>query len=153
MASRRDLYLRFDLSRQPKGLLSKAGLALKLAGKLEAPFRARVYALSDRFVPAAGEMGDDWTENLLVAANAPGRGLVADDYRVGDAALVYLGDWETSVVADGTVRWESAALAEAVSRVMGKTVSLLIVPEEGVNVRFHSKEYGASDAPRLTIQY
>ena len=152
MKSRRDLYLRFDLSKQAKGALAGADLVLKLAGGPSAPFRAKVYALSDRFVPASGEMGERWTESLIAAANAPGRELADDDYRLGDAALVYLGDWQASP-SDGTVRWQSGELASATGRSLGKTVTLLIVPEEGVKAVFRSKEYGSSDAPQLTIRY
>ena len=152
MKSRRDLYLRFDFSKQAKGTLTKAGLVLKLAGELPAPFRAKVYALSTRFVPAPAEMAENWPENLIAAANAPGRVLADDDYRLGDAALIYLGDWQASA-ANGAVQWESTALGSAVTQALGKTVTLLIVPEEGVHAVFRSKEYGASDAPQLTLQY
>ena len=152
MKSRRDLYLRFDLSRQVEGALAGAGLVLKLADAPSTPFHAKVYALSERFVPAAGEMGDDWPESLIAAGNAPGRELSGGDYRLGDAALLYLGDWQASS-EDGAVRWQSKELVAAVSRALGKTITLLIVPDEGVQAAFHSKEYGSSDAPRLTFQY
>ncbi len=154
MRSRRDLYLRFDLSKQARGILAGAGLVLKLAGGPPASvtFRARVYALSDRFVPAAGEMGENWTESLIAAANAPGRESVAADYRLGDASLIYLGDWQASA-AGGVVQWQSKELAAAASHALGKTITLLIVPDEGVQAVFHSKEYGSADAPRLTVQY
>ncbi|MFA6288880.1 MAG: endo-1,4-beta-xylanase [Opitutaceae bacterium] len=152
MKSRRDLYLRFDLSKQGKGDVTGADLVLKPAGEPAAPFRAKVYALSDRFVPVAGEMGEHWTESLIAAANAPGREPTAADYRQGDAALIYLGDWRASA-ADGVVRWRSKELAAAVERALGKTITLLIVPDEGVQASFRSKEYGASEAPCLTIQY
>lgn len=152
MKSRRDLYLRFDLSKQAKGTLAGAGLVLKLAGASSAPFRAKVYALSERFVPAAGEMGDDWSESLIAAGNAPGRELSGDDYRLGDAALLFLGDWQASA-EEGAVGWQSKELAAAVSRALGRTITLLIVADEGVQAVFHGKEYGSSDAPRLTFQY
>lgn len=152
MKSRRDLYLRFDLSKRAKGALAGAGLVLKRADASSAPFHAKVYALSERFVPATGEMGEDWPESLIAAGNAPGREPAGDDYRQGDAALLYLGDWQASA-EDGAVRWQSKELASAVSRALGKTITLLIVPDEGVRAVFRSKEYGASDAPRLTFQY
>lgn len=152
MKSRRDLYLRFDLSKQAGGTLSGAGLVLKQAGGSPVPFRARVYVLSDRFVPAAGEMGENWTESLVASGNAPGRDLATGDYRLGDAALIYLGDWQGSA-KEGAVRWQSGELTAAVSRALGKTITLLIVPDEGVQAVFRSKEYGSSDAPRLTLQY
>ncbi|HEY9249297.1 MAG TPA: endo-1,4-beta-xylanase, partial [Rariglobus sp.] len=152
MKSRRDLYLRFDLSGQAGGTPAEAGLVLKLTGAAGAPFRAKVYAMSDRFVPRPGEMGDDWTESLIAAANAPGREPAADDYRLGDASLLYLGDWQASAEA-GELRWQSRQLAAAVGRAPGKTITLLIVPDEGVQAVFRSKEYGSSDAPRLLIQY
>ncbi|MDF3055827.1 MAG: Beta,4-xylanase [Rariglobus sp.] len=152
MKARRDLYLRFDLSRQAKGTLADASLVLQPAGGLQAPFRAKVYALSDRFVPGPGEMNENWTENLIVAASAPGRMPAEGDYRIGDAALIYLGEWQAPAV-EGPVQWQSPALATAAAQALGKTITLLIVPEEGVRARFRSKEYGSSDAPRLTIQY
>lgn len=152
MNARRDLYLRFDLSKQVGGTLAKAGLVLRAAGGGTVPFRAKVYALSDRFVPAAGELDETWAENLLTAANAPGRVTADGDYRLGDAALLYLGEWQAAPV-DGAVEWRSAELASVAGKALGKTLTLLVVPEDGVEARFRSKEYGSADAPRLVIEY
>ena len=152
MKSRRDLYLRFDLSRQIKGALAGVDLTLKPLSGLSVPFRAKVYALSDRFVPAGGELNENWAESLITAANAPGREPASDNYRTGDAALIYLGDWR-STADGGLVRWQSRELVSAVTRSLGKSITLLIVPDEGVEASFRSKEYGSSDAPCLIIKY
>lgn len=151
MKSRHDLYLRFDLTRMPKGPIAAAGLALKWKDETPVPFSARLYAMSERFVPAEGEMREDWDENLIAADGAPGRDASGNDYRLGDAALTYLGDWRPSA-GKGEIQWQSKQLALVVSRTLGKTLTILVVPDEGVRGSFRSKEYGSSDAPRLTIE-
>ena len=152
MKTRQDVFLRFDLSDAPKGTPDGSALVVNSAPLGPAGFAAKVYALSPRFVAARGELDEKWAENLIDPTNAPGRDLAAGDYRLGDASLIFLGDW-SGALNNGSLRWESGELTSAIGRAIGSTLTLVIVPEDGVDAEFRSKEFSSADAPTLELHY
>ncbi|HSI08570.1 MAG TPA: endo-1,4-beta-xylanase [Rariglobus sp.] len=123
---RRDLYVRFDTAASAADV-DGAVFRVRLAGVPEKTAKVKVLVLSNRFVPQGREAGADWTAADLEAGRAPGRDVVTGDYRLGDAAVIYLGEAACADAdARGVLVFSSPELARAVaqSREPGVTVIL-----------------------------
>lgn len=121
----RDLYARFDVGAVAG--VDEARLRLRLKDAPEKTARVKVYALSNRFVAQGAEAGADWTPADLGPGRAPGRDAEGGDYRLGDAAVIYLGEVACADAdANGVMTFSSPELARAVSqsRTPGMTVIL-----------------------------
>jgi endo-1,4-beta-xylanase len=123
-AARVDVYARFDAAVLSKHV-EDARLRVRLASVPEKAARMRFYVLSNRFVPQGAEAGSDWTAADLGPDRAPGRDAGTGDYRLGDAAVIYLGE-ASCAEADGNgwLAFSSPELTRAVaqSRASGVTV-------------------------------
>lgn len=123
----RDLYARFDMTEVSSRKVGLATLAVRLAGVPDRSARLRVHVLSNRFVPQGGEASADWTPADIAEGRAPGRDPRSGDYRLGDAAVIYLGEVSADEAdAEGRLRFASPELARAAAdaRSPGLTVIL-----------------------------
>lgn len=128
---RRDLYLRFDPGVLDAGSVEKATLQFNLAEPVKKPVRLQFYVLSSRFVSQGREAGLDWKESDMALGRAPGRSADDGEYRLGDAAVIYLGEktfenGETSPL----LSFSSGELARYVQASMGKGVTLIVSTSE-----------------------
>ena len=123
-AHRVDVYARFDAAALAKNV-EDARLRVRVAVVPEKTARMRFYVLSNRFVPQGTEAGRDWTASDLGPGRAPGRDAGTGDYRLGDAAVIYLGEASCAEAdGDGWLSFSSPQLTRAVtqSREPGVTV-------------------------------
>jgi endo-1,4-beta-xylanase len=121
----RDIYVRFDSSVWTGKVIDQARLQIRIAKTQVAASRVRISVLSNRFVPQGNEAGLDWTAGDLELGRAPGRATGSGNYRLGDAAVIYLGEVSTAEAdQDGRLAFSSTELTRAVvqSRDPGLTV-------------------------------
>lgn len=116
------LYLRFEVGGVDAGALLGASLRVKPAAVPSQGMRVRVHVMSYRFVPQGGEAGLDWTPVDVASGRAPGREGGQGEFRLGDAAVIYLGD----VFLDGNEAvFTSSELLRAVKQAGAAGLTLL----------------------------
>jgi GH35 family endo-1,4-beta-xylanase len=149
--NRRDIYLRFDAGSPAKDSVVEAALALEIAEASSGPLRLQFHVLSHRFVPQGGEAGLDWKPMDVASGRAPGRDPGTGQYRLGDAAVVYLGEETVENPKAGTrVRFSSPDLARAVQAAGGKGITV-IISTSGDRLIFAGPEDG-SRQPSMEIK-
>jgi GH35 family endo-1,4-beta-xylanase len=144
------VYLRFDLTLL-KSPPAAAALELDADGPAH-PGIVRVYAMSKRFVPQAGEVDGAWPESHLTSANAPGlnrAGQGEETLRVGDAAFEVVGEGRIAPET-GKLRLATPLLARSVAQSLGDSLTLVLELTEGESTTFHGRP-GESKAPRLVL--
>lgn len=149
---RRDLYLRFDPGSLAPGSVEKATLHFNLAEPLQKPVRVQFYVLSSRFVPQGREAGLDWKGGDMTLGRAPGRSADDGEYRLGDAAVIYLGE-EIFANKAGTslLSFSSGELARAVQASAGKGLTLMLSTTEP-RLALAAPGHPSLAAPTLELQ-
>ncbi len=129
-----DLYLRFDLSELKTGKnLNAVTLQVALAEAGDKPGRIRIHALSHRFVNTENELGLDWVPGKLNAKNAPGRSATDGGFDLGDARVLYVGDFDLGKSQAGSVHtFSSRELRRVAAESAGHGLTLILsAPDAG----------------------
>jgi hypothetical protein len=113
----RDMYARFNSAAWAGKRVEQASLRIRIGKTAEASSRVKIFVLSNRFVPQDGEAGLGWTADDLELGRAPGRDARDGDYRLGDAAVIYLGDMPANDAdGDGWLTFSSTGLTLAAAQ-------------------------------------
>jgi len=124
-----DFFLRFDTGELARDSVAKAVLTFQASEALPGPIRVQFYILSHRFVPQGREAGLDWKPVDLAAGRTPGRDRETGEYRLGDAAVIYLGEQTLEKIQPGTpIRFSAPELARALQASSSKGVTVIISP-------------------------
>lgn len=126
-AQRQDLFLRFDPGQLANNAVIEAAILLQIAKPSNTPAHLHFYALSGRFVPQGNEADLDWKPEDLRTGRTPGRDPKTGEYRLGDAAVIYLGEATIEKPDTGTtVRFSSPNVARAIQAAGTRGVTFII---------------------------
>ncbi len=150
--TRHDLYLRFDLEELKAVQIDKAALQFTLGAPLDLPARVDFYVLSHRFVPQGKEAGLDWQPDKMALGYAPGRSANDGEYRLGDAAVIYLGERTFEKATMGArLSFSSPELARAVQASGGKSLTIILAPVAN-QLPVAMPAHSSSSSPSLEVQ-